>query len=289
MSKGWRAFRTGVSRVLRHPWLLAVMVGVSLLTAVLAAAPAAGALLGPAFRPAIRDVLDGVDAWMVVEAVSTPPVEEGVAAFAQGWGQVATLALVTAGSLLMLTWMATSFLSGGTLLTYANGGKRRWRDFVRACWRWFGGVLLLGAVQAVGSLLGFVLMLVGVLAGAIAVGGWTTWLSIPLMAFLALLWLAVGEITRLVMVIDGRRNIVRALRRAVRFVLRRPLQVATLYALSLLSLGILQALYHWAWVPLLPRQWCVLGFVVHQAFVGLWLSIRLSRWAGGIALYRSSD
>lgn len=130
------------------------------------------------------------------------------------------------------------------------------------------------------------LVLVGA-AGA-AIGGWVAGLAVGLVLLVALLWLALWELTRVAVMVGERRNVFRAFGRAVSFVFWRPLDVAVLYVLSLLSWVVLYALYRWALVPCLPRAWWLLAFVLQQAFVALWLWIRLGRWAGGVALFSAS-
>jgi hypothetical protein len=292
---GLRVFRIGLSRAARYRWVLAAMVAVSFASALVAAAPRAVALVGPAhrpgpaFRPAIREAVDGVDAWMLIEAVSTPPVGEGRVAFAweeQQW--IVRLALLTMGALLLLAWLSGAFLSGGALLAYADDEPLGWQRFLRGCWRWFGPLLLFSALQAVGAVLVFGPLLGVGLAAIFAVGDWMAWVVVPLLLIMALLWLALMELSRVAVVVGGKRNVVRAFGRAVRFVFRHPLGVGVLYGLSSLSWVILYALYRLALVPRVPRDWWMLAFVLQQAFVAIWLWVRLGRWAGGVALYQVS-
>jgi len=282
---GFRAYREGLSQAAGHWALVVVMVAVGLLCALVAVAPAGVALLQPAQRPAIRGVIDGVDGWMVIEALSTPPVEEGMATFATGMHQIALPVLLAVATVLLAAWFSRTFLSGGALHTYAEGGEFRLRRFLRSCWRWFGTLLLLGLIQAVGTILLFALLLALAGAAVVAVGGWVAGLAVTLVVVMALFWLAVWELTRVAVVVGERRNVFRAFGRAVRFVFRRPLVVAVLYGLSLLSWIVVYALYRWALVPRLPRVWWLLTFLLQQAFVTFWLWIRLGRWAGSVALF----
>lgn len=285
---GFDAFRTGLSRAARYRWVLAVVVAVSLVSSALAVAPAAVALFEPARRPAIRGVIDGVDGWMVIEALSAPPVEEKAAAFAEAAGQIALPALLAVGTVLLSAWLSSAFLSGGALHTYAEGGEFRLRRFLRSCWRWFGTLLLVDLLDAVGMILLFALLLALTGAAVAIVGGWVTGVAVVLLLVVSLLWLAVWELTRVAVVVGERRNVFRALGRAASLVFRYPLGVAVLYALSLLSWVVVYGLYRWALVPRLPRAWWLLTFLLQQAFVTFWLWIRLGRWAGGVALFKAS-
>jgi hypothetical protein len=264
------------------------MMVVGLLSTLVAAAPAGIALLQPARRPAMRGVIDGVDGWMIIEVLSTPPVEEGAAAFEEAAGQVALPALLAVGTLLLSAWLSSAFLSGGALRLYAEGGAFRWRRFLRTSWRWFGTLLFMGLLQAVGTILSLAVLLALVGAAIAAIGGWIAGLVVALVVLVALLWMAVWELARVAVVIGERRNVFRAFGRAVSFIFRRPVNVAVLYALSLVSWVALCALYRWALLPRLPRAWWLLAFLLQQVFVALWLWIRLGRWAGGIALSQAS-
>jgi len=284
---GFRAYREGVSRAAGYWELVVVMVVVGLLSALVAAAPAAVVLLAPARRPAIQSVIDGVDGWMVIEALSTPPIEEGAAAFAGGAGAIALPALLAIGTVLLSGWLSGAFLSGGALRIYADGDEFRLRRFVRTSWRWFGTLLLVALLQAIGTILLFALLLALAGAGVIAIGGWMAGLIVPVLLVVALLWLVVWELARVAIVVGDRRNVFRALGRAVSFVFRRPLDVAVLYALSFVSWVALYGLYRWALVPRFPRAWWLLTFLLQQAFIAFWLWIRLGRWAGGVALFQA--
>jgi hypothetical protein len=285
---GFRAYREGLSRAAGYWELVVVMVIVGLLSALVAAAPAAVALLQLARRPAIRGVIDGVDGWMLIEALSTPSVEEGAAAFAEAAEQIALPALLAVGTVLLSAWLSSAFLSGGVLRMYAEGDEFRLRRFLRTSWRWFGTLLLVGSLQAVGTILLFALSFALVGAAVAAIGAWMAGLAVALLLLTALLWLAIWELTRVAVVVGERRNVLRAFGRAVIFIVRRPVNVAVLYALSLASWVSLYVVYRWALVPRLPRAWWLFTFALQQAFVTLWLWIRLGRWAGGVALFRAS-
>jgi hypothetical protein len=285
---GFRAYREGLSRAAGYWELVVVMVVVGLLSALVAVAPAAVVLLAPARRPAIQSVIDGVDGWMVIEALSTPPVEEGTAAFAGGAESIALPALLAIGTVLLSAWLSSAFLSGGALRIYAEGDEFRLRRFVRTSWRWFGTLLLVALLQAVGTILLLALLLALAGAGVIAIGGWMAGLIVPVLLLVALLWLVVWELARVAVVVGGRRNVFRAFGRAVSFVFRRPLNVTVLYALSSVSWLALYGLYRWALMPRFPRAWWLLIFLLQQAFVAFWLWIRLGRWAGGVVLFQAS-
>ena len=168
-----------------------------------------------------------------------------------------------------------------------NARRFHWRRFLWGCWHWFGAFLLLGAVQAVASVVVFAL-LVGAAMGAVAaVGGWLTWVVTPVLALAAVLWLALTECTRIVAVIEGTRNVLRAFGGAMRFVLRHIPSMAGLYGPALLLLGLVHALYRWGVMPYLPLEWWPLVLVVQQATIAARLGARLVRLAGGVALVQA--
>jgi hypothetical protein len=302
MRRGWNAFRSGLSQAARYRGMLLILLLVNLASALpLVALPAMG--LGDVFgqRPAIQQAADGMDPWLVVETLMAPLSsaalgEDAWPHLTRRLQQVSLLGLLTIMILPALAWLSASFLNGGVLLTYTDAVRPdtpgdilqrfRWRRFLWGCWHWFGAFLLLGAAQATVSLLVFV-PLTGLALVAIALfGGWLAWALVPLLALLAVFWLAWVECTRIAAVVEGTRNVARAFGRAARFLFRHLLAAAGLYASALVLLGLLHALYHWGIMPHLALHWWPLVFVVQQAFILARLWARLARLAGGVALYQ---
>ena len=301
----WNAFRTGLSRALRYWWVLLILFVVNLASALpLAVLPALGLAAEFGHRPAIRQAADGVDAWLIIETLMAPlsgsalrplptsPARGG--GDGGGWPelthrlqQATLLGLVTAAMLPLLAWLPAAFLNGGLLLIYADAPQPfRWRRFLWGCWHWFGAFLLLGAAQVVTSSVLFVPVAGAAMGAVAAAGGWLTWVVVPLLALIAVLWLALMECTRIVAVVGETRYVVRAFGEAARFIFRRPLPVAGLYGLALLLLALLHALYHWGLMPHLPLDWWPLVLLVQQTFILARLWARLARLAGGVTLYR---
>jgi len=314
---GWSAFRVGLSRVLRYRQVLVILFAVNLFGALaLAALPAWGLAAGLGCRPAIRQAADGVDAWLVIETLASWSTDGTLRQ------KTMSLGSVPAAGVALLAWLSGAFLNGGVLFTYAEDGRSlsklgsspsdktspgpqappsvdapealssngpnarrfRWRRFLWGCWHWFGAFLLLGIAQAVASVVLFVLLVGGAIGAVAAVGGWLTWVVVPLLMLVAVLWLALTECTRIVAVIEGTRNVVRAFGGAIRFVLRHIPSVAGLYGPALLLLGLVHALYRWGLMPHLPLEWWALLLVVQQATIAVRLGARLVRLAGGVAL-----
>jgi len=289
----WNAFRTGLTRARRYPWVLLILFAVNLASALLLAAlPALGLAAWLGHRPAMYQAADGTDAWLAVETLlaSLADMALGQTAAASGFTQMAvqfTLAELAAGLLLpVLAWLPTAFLTGGVLLAYAESPSPfRLRRFLWGCWRWFGAFLLLGLVQGI---VFAALLLVAVVVSATliaALGGWPAWVLLPLLALFAAIWLALFEYTRIVAVVEGTRNVARTFGWAVRFLFRRPLALVGLYGLALLLLGLVHVLFRWGLLAHLPLTWWPLVLAAQQAFVLARLWARLVRLAGGTALY----
>lgn len=293
---GWHAFRTGLARALRPPWVLLVLFAANLASALLLAAlPALGLTAWLGHRPAIRHAADGTDAWLVLEGLlasfANTALGQGadVSEFAQkaiyvAWANLAALLLAPVAA-----WLPTAFLTGGVLLAYAEApASVRLRRFLWGCWHWFGAFLLLGLVQ--GILFALVFTAVAIVAVLLisALGQWLAWVIIPLAVLFGVLWLALFEYTRVAAVAEGTRNIARAFGRAVRFCFRHPLAVGGLYGLALLTLGLAHALFRVGLFPRLPLTWWLLVLAVQQAFILVRLWARLVRLAGATALYRET-
>jgi hypothetical protein len=290
---GWSAFRIGLSRAAGYRWVLLILFAVNLLSAFcLAALPALGLAAGMGHRPAIRQVADGVDAWLVIETLMSPLIDvalEGVGPGSTGQLRQATLlGLLTTLALPVVAGLPAAFLGGGVLLTYAETPLPfRWRRFLWGCWHWFGAFVLLSVGQGIVSTALFVPLTGAVLGIAAVVGGGLAWIIVSPLALFALLWLALVECIRVVAVVGQTRNVFHALRGAVRFVFHDFLAVLGLYVLALLLLGLLHALYHWGLMPHLPLDWWPLVFIVQQAFILARLWARLARLAGGVTLYQA--
>lgn len=318
MKNGWSAFWLGLSQALHHRWMLVILFAANLLSALpLAVLPAAGLAAGLGHRPVIHQAADGVDAWLVIEALTAPTADavlgqSAETSFSRLLRQATQVGLATAAALPLLAWLTGAFLGGGVLLTCAEAHRpktaegqpseelgtgsaeqfrtvpSRWRRFLWGCYHWWGAFLLLGAVQGVASVVLFVPLLSAAIAASVLLGGWFTWVVVPLLALAAMLWLAVAECTRVVAVVDRTRNVARAFGRAVRFVFRHLPAVAGLYGLALALLGAVHALFRWALMPRLPLDWWPLVLVVQQTFILVRLGARLARLAGTVALVHTS-
>ncbi len=284
---GWRAFLRGFSLAGRYPQTWLLLFAANLLSALLLAAlPALTLGSGLGHRPAIQDVADGLDAWLVVErglagvagtAPETPPETAG------GPGGVLVALLLMAG-LPLAAWLPPAFLEGGILHTFLQAGPFRWRPFLTACWHWWALFLLLAAVQGLATVL-----LLPPLVFAIAAGGAVAWIGLPVLALLIVAVLALTEYIRVLAVARSTRNPFQAFALATRFVFRRPAAVFGLYALSLALVALLHALYRLGLMPLLPLQQWLLVLVVLQTFILLRLGTRLARLAGACTLLRHAE
>ena len=288
---GWRAFRTGLSRTGRYWQVWAILFAVNLLSALLLALlPALNLASGFGHRPAIRQAADGVDAWLLIEKLTSPLTNASLAPgdaepeLSGDLEEAILLALITAAALPWLVWLPGAFLSGGLLLTYAEAPQPfRWRRFLWAGWHWWGAFLVLALIQALVFLV-LLLLAVPLVLAASAAGGWPGWVAAAGLALLALLWLVLMECTRILAVLGGTHNILRAFGAALRFILRRPLPVAVLYGLVLLLVGLAHLLYRQGIMPYLPLDWWPVVLLVQQSFILLRLGSRLVRLAGGVAL-----
>jgi len=308
----WSAFRVGLRQAARYwqVWLLLFAVNVA--TALALALLPAQALVSIAGQSlAAREAADGLDAWLVLEALSSPLNQatlQGAGAeptWPPGLSRVLLSGLVSALALPLLAWLPSAFLNGGVLLTYAEatlGDNARtdpappraatasryppfhWRRFLWGCGHWLGPFLLLGAVQGAGLAL---LLAGGLAAAAGAAGrgqGTLAVLAALAAAFLALVWLALNEAARAAAVAEGSRQVGRAFGRAGRLLLRRLPQAAGLYGLGLLLAAGLHGLFRLGLFPLLPLDCWPLVLLAQQAFVLARLGTRLARQAGLLAL-----
>ncbi|MDH3403686.1 MAG: hypothetical protein OES32_14655 [Acidobacteriota bacterium] len=204
-------------------------------------------------------------------------------------------ALVAAGSLYALVWLLTL---GGVVDRFARGGGRFvLSQFLAACGRYFGRLLRLGALSAVLYWLVYRLARWGY--GALEenlqdVTIESTILLYYLLAALPLL-VVVGlvmmtfDYARIASVVDEEPNTLKALRRGLSFVLRRPFAVFTLALLVTLSVAALVVLRTVA-SPGVGES-TALGvlavFLLGQLFLLARLVLRLGFVGSELALYRS--
>ena len=284
---GWRALLRGISLVLRYPQAWLLLYGANLLSALLLAAlPALALASGLALRPAIQDVADGLDAWLVIERALAPLAGMAVETEAEAGGGAlgAGAVLLLMAGLPLAAWLPPAFLEGGLLLTFLQGGPFRWRAFLAACWHWWGVFILLAALQGLATI--FLLVPLAIVAAA---GGRAAWIGLPVLALISMAGLALLEYTRIQAVARGTRNPFRAFALAARFVFGRPASVFGLYALSLALVALLHALYRLVLMPLLPLDRWLLVLAVQQSFILLRLGTRLARLAGASALLRRAE
>jgi hypothetical protein len=289
MREAWFTFRSGLTHATRHRRLLIVLFAANLLSALMLMALPATSLVAPAYGTAIQDAADGIDTWMVIETLMGPlalteletetPAMSGSLGPFLGWLSLSALALP------LLASLPRAFLTGGTLLIYKETPQPlRWRRFLWGCWHWFGAFLLLTLLQGIALLVLIPLGLTALVVTA-ATGSLLVWVTVPVLAFFALFWLAVTELTRIVSVMTETRNIAKAFAAALRLIFDCPLQVLGLYALALALLGLIHALFRGAILPFVPPQRWLLFFLIQQIFVVAQLWARLARLAGGNSLY----
>jgi hypothetical protein len=288
---GWRVLRTGIRQSTRYPGLLAGLLGLSLATGLLLALlPTAALVPALGHRPALGSTIDGVDAWLVLEILTTSLTDAtlgGKSAAPELANALPRLLLVGMFVLLalpVLSWLVTALVTGGVVLIYYERPKRlHWRRVLWGCWHWFGPFLLLGVGQTLVSV-----VLIGPLSAAVlAIGlsiGWLLWISLPLLALVIALFRGLFEWTRIIAVVTHTRHVGRAFSSAARLVARHPGDLASVYGLALILLIAPYALYRWVLVPFLPPERWFLVFGAQQTFVLVWLWVRLARLAGGTAL-----
>jgi hypothetical protein len=114
-------------------------------------------------------------------------------------------------------------------------------------------------------------------------------LTIPTLALIVLVFMTLAlafEYAHITAVVEGTRNIFRALGHAVAFTVRQPGRAWGLYLL-MTALGlVLIPLYSGLIAPLVPFPWGVAAIAIQQLYIVARLWTRLARWASQLALYR---
>jgi len=286
---GLQAFLKGLARAAHYPQILFSAYVFDLLSALLLMLMPAFLLLEPARYTAIQTAADGIDTWLVTElmmSTTTYPALQGLSeALSPDWLNQSILAIVvTLLAIPLLSWLPSSFLAGGTLLTYVEAPQEfSWRRFLWGCWHWFGTFLLINMLLGIATQVLVVILLIGIGFAFSAVGSWGNWITIPIFVLIMIPWLAILEYTRLLAVSSNTRNTFQSLWKAIGLVFRRPLALLGLYVLSLLTLLLIHIIFR----PLLLSEvlsWWPLYLIISQIFIAARLSTRLVRWAAAVAI-----
>lgn len=282
---GARIFRGGIGYMLQRWQLLIPFYALNLFSALILILLPAILLIAPAQRPTIRDAANGVDGWMILDILMSPltsqilEIKESDSTL-----QLATLVgVITLAVIPTIAGVANAFLNGGILLVYHKQTQSfQWQRFVWGCWHWFSAFLLLGLTQFM-----LVLVIFGTLiSGAITLIGlaeWTTWIVIPILILLMVLWLGVMELTGAQMIVGSTRNFARAFFDSLRGIVRRPIHFLVFYGLVTLTLIAAHLIFNFV-MPYVPLSWIPLVLIIQQGFVIARLGLRLVRAAGCIIL-----
>ena len=286
---GLQAFLKGLVCAVRYPQILFSAYVFNLLSALLLLLIPAFLLIEPARYTAIQTAADGIDTWLVTELMMStttyPALQSLSETLSPDWLNQSILVIVaTLLTIPLLSWLPSSFLAGGTLLTYVDAPQEfSWRRFLWGCWHWFGTFLLINMLLGIVTQVLVVILLIGIGFTFSAFGGLSNWVTIPIFVLIMTPWLAILEYTRLLAVSSNTRNTFQALWKAIGLVFHRPLALMGLYALSLLTL----LLTHFIFRPLLLSEfvsWWPLYLIVSQIFIAARLSTRLVRWAGAVTI-----
>jgi hypothetical protein len=269
------ALRAYLARVVRRPWPWILRYGLATVPAFLLA-PLLLLPLASWFRlPLLLEALETRSLDLLLEV----PMHRSQTAAQGPWLALAML-------LVPVAWLVVRALAygleGGILATYAREEPPTARAFARACFRWFGSFLLLAALALV--LIGTLSLLVGVLVvlarmlwrplGTVVmiVGG--------LLIVAALVWF---ELARAAAVARDDRHVLRALRRAVRLVVQRPILLIALVGATL-ALRVGLALGARLVAGAIPVSWWLATLGVQQAIQVAIVGLNLVRKAGEVGL-----
>lgn len=251
----------------------------TLLPALLVSLVPALDLMDLAHRPVIQRMADGIPSWMVIDLIG---LMTGGAVLPGAKEAANTISLLAIGVILMpaLGGLISAFLYGGVLLTYREAPEPfRLSRFFWGCWHWFGGLLLLALVQA----LLFLFIFVPLAGGLFALGTLGTVaqvIAVVLFVLLLVVWVMVFELARARMVATGTRNPFMGIGRAFKQIFRQPLALFAYYAVALLVLLVVQALFRWGINPNVSLGALLLAVIIQQGFVLLRLFARAMRLAG---------
>jgi len=285
----WKALRDGITTATRIPaplvlWFVAYLAAALVLT--LPVVTALNSWVG--HHLAARDLARDFDGLLLIEPVlnSSAMLQGGqITPGAQAEGQAASTTLLAMGATVLvagpLGTLFNAVLGGGVLLTYAEG-HFAWRRFLWGVWHWLLAFLVLAVLWCVCAV-----FVVALGAGLLAVPA--SALQIPALVLTALVYVAsvmTLEYARAIAIVEGTRNIFRALGRAAAFMVRQPVQAVGLYLLMTAPGLALILLYSGLIAPSIPFEWGLAAVAAQQLFIVARLWMRLAHWASQVALYR---
>ena len=284
----------GLKWSLRYWQLLVLWYLFYLLSAVvLAILPAVG-LLDFSRSTAIRDLADGMDAWLLSDLLlgglaGSPDAGQGGPPSLNTGTSLSLLGLLVILILLpLLAWLPAVFLSGGTLQTYAGApGPFNFKQFLKECRAWFGLLIVLSLIELAGLalLVGAALLLLPLAFSFHQVLGYGLVFIFVLLLFLGLIFF---DISAAALVTSERRAIFPAFQSAFRTILGRPLTIFILFILALGLLILFHVVFRLGLFPLLPFSIWPLVLIAQQVFITLRLWTRLFRWAGGVEAVKAA-
>lgn len=281
-----KMFRYAAKNLFKHWQVWAAVYVFNLLSAKILTVLPALLLIAPAQRTMIGDAANGIDGWMILDAVMSPLVSQalGVIEPSSALEQMIPLSAITFMMMPALAGILNAFVNGGLLLTYhENTNPYQWKRFFWGCWHWFAAFLLLNFTQFIFALLIFGALIGGAIWLIGLAGEWSTWIVIPVLIVLMVVWLGVMELTGAQMIVGGTRNFARAFLDSLRCLFRRPINFLVFYGLATLALIAAHLIFN-SVMPYVPLSWFPLVLIVQQTFVVTRLGLRLVRAGGSVGL-----
>lgn len=286
---GARIFRDGIGEVLHRWQLLIPLYALNLFSALILILFPAILLIAPAQRPAIGDAANGINGWMILDVLMSAQVNQvlGVQESVSALQQATLVGVITLAIIPTLAGIVNAFLNGGILLVYHERAQAfQWKRFVWGCWHWFSAFLLMGFTQFILALLIFSALIVAAITTIGLAGDWSTWIVIPVLIVLMVVWLGIMELTGAQMIVNDTRNFPRAFFESLRNFFRHPINFLVFYGLVTLALVTAHLIFNFA-MPYVPLSWFPLVLIVQQSFVVARLGLRLVRAGGSVKLAAS--
>jgi hypothetical protein len=243
-----------------------------------------------AYRPAIQEAANGMDAWLLIESIFSEVNLQGMvdgesAGISTDGVQAVQMVLLAALVMPLLAWASTAFLSGGLVLTLSEASSPfRMRRFLWGCWHWFGVFLVFGLMKSAVGLFVLAPVFIGALGALAASPAWLGWVTIFGLSLILVIWISVNEFTYIFTVEERGRNIFRAFGKAAAFVLQNFTQVVVFYLFWLCLLAGVHAIFRLGIFPMLSLEIWLVAMIVQQVFILLRLWARVARMGTGIAL-----
>lgn len=277
--KTWQILRKGIHLAARKPKSLVFLYLINLISAVLLALLPASDLFAFAHKPVAAQAANGIPSWMILESLTSAINQTAQASPLHKNPFFNPLSILLIISLLPPLSGLPTWLLGGPFYDLTREEATPVKIFLANSWHWF---LPFSAFSIILAIIGALSIALFSFAAFVLYPLLGDWILLPLGIFGFIFWLILymwGEIVRMKVVYQRRRNIFRQWLPAITFLFRNISPVAVLYFASTILVPLTSYGLGGLLLSNIPLSWWILVLVLQQSLIVLRLLIHVTRWA----------